>query len=133
MPTNVSKNISRNLMFKETDKDLLKYLRRNLPINNGISSPGTVDVNRVERIELDLLSNPTTVVKFKELLYTGDFLTGIDIWTNSAKVVKLYSQVFNYTGDTLSSIVTTRISDSFSYTKTFTYNIAGVLTSIEYN
>lgn len=67
--------------------------------------------------------------KFKEFLYTGDNLTQINIWTDSSKTTKLYQKVFAYSGSDLASITVTRISDSFTYTKTFDYT-AGNLTSI---
>ena len=44
---------------------------------------------------------------YTELSYTGDNLTGVDIWENNSKTTKLFTRTLNYSGDNLIEVVTT--------------------------
>lgn len=93
------------------------------PENATIVSP------EVNVILLDLtLTN--TLLRYKEFIYTGSDLTSMNIWDSPSKVVQYYSISYLYTLGNLTQTVTTRISDSFSYTKTFAYDGSGNLLNI---
>ena len=66
---------------------------------------------------------------FTKFTFSLGVLTDIDVYTSPAMTTKLFNKNFVYSGPDLSTIVTTRISDSSTLTKTFTYTL-GVLTSI---
>lgn len=56
-----------------------------------------------------------------------------DVYTDPTKTTKLFALVYTYNGSgDVSSIVTTRISDSATMTRTFTYSGGGDLVSITY-
>lgn len=87
---------------------------------------GAVDTINLE-LKLTAILN-----RFKELTYNvSGNLTNIGIWDSSAKVTKYFNIDFNYTGDNLTNIETTRISDSYVYNKNLTYDVNNNLTEIE--
>lgn len=69
---------------------------------------------------------------FKDLTYTGDILTKIEIFSDEGLTILVYTKDLNYTGDKLTSIVLTRAIDSQVYTKTIVYSGDTVL-RIEYS
>jgi len=73
-------------------------------------------------IELELEFKLTSLNRFKELLYTGDQLTTINIWETSAKIVKIFQKDLTYTADQLTQTLLTRISDSATLTKDLVYS-----------
>lgn len=70
------------------------------------------------------------LLRFTEFIYTGDNLTNKSIYADNTKVTKLFNVDYTYSGDDLSTVVVTRISDSASYTKTYAYS-GGSLQSID--
>jgi len=97
-------------------------------LGNEIPFESTTDI---DFIELDLKLSGS-VSRFKEFIYdVSGNITQIKIYKNSTKTELLYVTDYTYEDDNISTISTTRISDMFNYTKTFTYNIAGNITSID--
>jgi hypothetical protein len=92
-------------------------------------SKSITNSNDIDNILLDLKLTDT-LRRYKEFTYTGDDLTELNIWDSSSKLVQYYSITFDYTLGNLTQIVTTRISDSFVYTKDLTYDINGTLLNI---
>lgn len=83
----------------------------------------------VINLELKLTS---VLNRFKELTYdVSGNLTNMKIWNSSAKTIQYFNIDFNYTGDNLTNIETTRISDSYVYNKNLTYDVNNNLTEIE--
>lgn len=72
-----------------------------------------------------------TVNRHKVFTYTGSDITRQEVYTDNTLSTKIYDLVYNYSGSNLSSVVVTRVSDNYSYTKTFTYS-SGNLISINY-
>jgi len=72
--------------------------------------------------DIELTLQMITLISYVEYTYdlSGN-LTNKDIWEDNTKTNKYYSILYNYTGDDLTSLDVTRETDSFSYTKTFTY------------
>jgi len=80
---------------------------------------------------LDIQTEARTagLTKYKELIYSSEILTQINIWKDNTKTIKLYQTDFTYNAGILSQIGITRISDNFTYTKTFNYtngNLTGI-------
>lgn len=71
--------------------------------------------------ELENQFNSASKNYYKKLIYTSNVLTGIDIYVDNTMAIKLFGKVLAYTGDDLTSIVITRISDGASITKTLSY------------
>lgn len=71
------------------------------------------------------INHPTYFLKY---VYIGAVLDRIDMYVDNTMAVKLMSKQFNYTSTVLTQIVITRISDSKTETKDFTYTL-GVLTA----
>lgn len=93
-------------------------------IDDIIGMGGSGSTNDIELI-LQMVSREA----YSELTYDVDgVLTNKDIWNDSGKSTKYYSIEYNYSGDDLTSISVTREIDSFTYTKTFTYNSNGIAT-----
>lgn len=89
-------------------------------------SPSNVNV---DNILLDLkLTN--TLNRFKEFVYIDGELTTLNIWDSPDKETQYYEVLYNYTDGNLTEIITTRISDSFTYSKVLDYSLEGNLTSI---
>ena len=69
---------------------------------------------------------------FKEFIYNSDgILTQTNIWETSAMATKLFQTDFGYANGVLTQTTITRISDNFTYTKTFIYNAEGSLINTE--
>jgi len=83
----------------------------------------------IDEIELALKS--TSLVEYREFIYTGEELTTINIWDSPSKNTKYYQQDFTYDSGNLTNIQITRIGDTFVYNKVFTYNGGGDLISID--
>ncbi len=89
----------------------------------------TAQYSEINNILLDLKLTDT-LQRYKELIYTGDDLTELNIWDSPSRLVQYYSISYIYTLGNLTQIVTTRTSDSFVYTKDLDYDINDNLTSI---
>lgn len=87
---------------------------------------GVVDTINLE-LRLTAILN-----RFKELTYdVSGNITNMGIWDSSAKVTKYFNIDYTYTGDNLTNIETTRISDSYVYNKNLTYDVDNNLIEIE--
>lgn len=90
--------------------------------NSFLPENQTISENEVSNIELEGEYRIASLNAFKELLYTGDNLTTINIWETSAKLTKIYEKTLSYTGDKLTQMVLVRQSDSATLTKDFSYS-----------
>lgn len=88
-----------------------------------------------DALELELAYRIASINYFKKTTFDGfGKLTVIDIFPDSNQIVgdKLWNKIFSYNGsDQLTTVVTTRISDSAIVTRNLTYNLDGTLSSIE--
>jgi len=84
----------------------------------------------VSNIELEGEYKVSSLSAFKELIYTGDNLTQINIWRTSSKLSKTYQKDLSYSGDQLTQTLLTRIIDSATVTKDLVYS-GDNLSSIE--
>lgn len=92
------------------------------------------NLNETEKNNLELEGEYklSSLNNFKELIYSGDNLTQINVWETPAKIVKIFEKNLSYTGGQLTQIVLTRVSDSEVLTKDFTYtgdNLTGIETT----
>lgn len=87
---------------------------------------GPVDVD-----EILLSIQQVSLYCYTEFSYSisGD-ISNKDIWDSPSKTTKYFSIVYNYNLGNLTSINITRETDSFSFTRTFAYDISGNLTNI---
>ena len=90
----------------------------------------TLNYNGKLTTELESQFNAASKSYYKRLIYTGDALTGIDIYVDDTMGIKLFGKVLTYTGDDLTDITITRVSDGASMSKTLTY-ASGSLDNIE--
>ena len=82
-------------------------------------------------LDIELLLKAGTNNRYKVFTYTGDNVTNQKVYEDNTLASLLYDIDYTYSGDNLSSIVVERLSDSFTYTKTFTY-LSDNLISINY-
>ena len=57
---------------------------------------------------------------YKEAVKVAGLITSIGIYTDNTKTTQLFSKVASYAGNVLTQVVTTRISDGATLTKTIT-------------
>jgi hypothetical protein len=95
-----------------------------------VTTEGFISDTQYAQLSYEIARDIAVNAYAKELIYTAGILTRINVWTSPAKTVKMYQKDFNYTLGVLSSIATTRVSDSATFTKTLTYT-TGVLTEID--
>lgn len=110
-----------NMILEGTGTEVI--ILEGFVINEGAAA----DISHIEA-ELQMTA---TISRFVEFTYTGDNISAKKVYTDNTKTTQIYDVVYNYTGENLSSIDVTRVIDSFSYTKTFTYNVGGDLISID--
>jgi len=122
------------------DKRLRLLDRADLVLNNNTSTvtvenPQTIqgavnnNSNAIEALELELQS--VSLSKFKQFTYdVNGNITDKDIYEDSSLSQHIFNVVYTYTGDDITKITVTRISDSFIFTKELTYDINGNLTDI---
>jgi hypothetical protein len=80
-------------------------------------------------LELELSQILSTLVCHVVYTYTGQKLTLLEIFTDATLVTKLFSKTLTYTGNNLTQIVLTRISDSSTLTVNYTYSGATLTSS----
>ena len=80
-------------------------------------------------IEAIIKTTGTTGYKFFTYDVDGN-ITRQDIYSDTAGTDLAFTVTYGYTGDDLTLITIVRASDSFTYTKTFAYDINGNLESI---
>ena len=83
-----------------------------------------------DAIELETAFKASAAFHYKELVYTGELLTQMNVWTDNTMTTKLFQIDYTYTGEQLTTVVVTRISDSATLTKTLAYT-GDTLDSIE--
>lgn len=74
------------------------------------------------KISLQLLTNTDYNDHYRELTYTGDNLTAVDIWETSGKLLKLFSRTLSYTGDNLTQVVTLDEINTVTLTTNLVYS-----------
>jgi len=75
----------------------------------------------INQIELELQSS--SLLKFKKFTYdVNGNITQKEVFEDSTELIKLFDVIFTYTGENLSNIEVTRISDSYTYNKQLTYD-----------
>ena len=103
--------------LKLLDKALQVVTTNNSNVQNVISE----NKNEIDQIELELQSS--SLLKFKKFTYDVDGnITQKEVFEDSTEAVKLFDVVFSYTGQNLSNIEITRMSDSYTYNKELTYD-----------
>lgn len=96
--------------------------------NSNVSDIKFSGVNsKINNIQNELKA--ASLTRFKELIYTNDVLTTMNIWEDETKTHKLYQADYTYSGDDLSTVQVTRIWDNFIYTKQLNYD-SGNLVSV---
>jgi hypothetical protein len=122
------------------DKRLRLLDRADLVLNNNtntvtVENPQTIqgavnnNSNAIEALELELQS--TSLNKFKQFTYdVNGNITDKDIYEDSTLSQHIFNVVYTYTGDDITTITVTRISDNFVFTKELSYDVNGNLTDI---
>lgn len=88
----------------------------------------------IDKIELELKLSSDTLSRHKVFSYNvNGTLVQIDTYDSVLQTVYLFRQIFNYSGETLTSQVVTRMTDGFIYAKSYTYDVSGNLTNITIN
>jgi len=93
----------------ELDVEVYQNFTEQLIAEQEISSSDAV--GRLDNLELDLVLSSTNPSFFKEFTYSGESLTGYNVYVNASKTTQLYSVVFLFSGEDLISKTITRISD----------------------
>lgn len=122
------------------DKRLRLLDRAELVLNNNtntvtVENPQTIqgavnnNSNAIEALELELQS--ISLSKFKQFTYdVNGNITDKDIYEDSTLSQHIFNVVYTYTGDDITTITVTRISDNFVFTKELSYDVNGNLTDI---
>lgn len=93
-----------------------------LSASTSLTFPTTGTLATVESLNED--------AAYKDLVYTGDNLTQVNIWEDFTMQLKLYQTDLTYdVNGILTQKQVQRIVDNFTYIKTFSYDGSGVLTS----
>lgn len=79
-------------------------------------------IGRLDGLELDLVLSSTSPAFFKEFVYNLDSLTGYNVYKDASKVEQLYSVVFSFSGEDLTSKTITRLSDGKQLIVGFNYS-----------
>lgn len=112
-------------------------------VAQAITSAGGLDqgsggggITPSEHQDLDTLTHVLAQPLFKEMAYDVDGnLERVTAWADSGHTVKIRETIFDYTGSVLTSVTTTQYSGGTptgSLTKTFTYDIDGNVTNVDY-
>ena len=91
--------------------------------STGGSSGGGTAVSEDHRvIELEGMFKEAYSTMAVEYTYSGEQLTGIDVWNNVLKTTKLFEKRFTYSGDKLQQTVLTDLKSGYVLTVTFSYS-----------
>ena len=91
--------------------------------NAGSGDGGTTPVTEDHRvIELEGMFKEAYSTMAVEYTYSGEQLTGIDVWNNVLKTTKLFEKRFTYNGDKLQQTVLTDLKSGYVLTVTFSYS-----------
>jgi hypothetical protein len=75
-----------------------------------------------ERAEIESLFKAAQSTKYTEYTYSSGSLTSVDIWSTSAKTLKLFTKTLSYTGADLTGITIVDEVDSNTLTKVLAYS-----------
>lgn len=101
-----------------------------IPMAPGGAGSGVFSQSEKLALELEMEFKAAKLYYYKEFGYTGNELTVIDIYEDKTKAIQLFGKTLTYTDGKLTQIDLTRISDSATLTKKFTYT-GSQLISIE--
>ena len=73
-------------------------------------------------IELEGMFKEAYSTMAVEYTYSGEQLTGIDVWNNVLKTTKLFEKRFTYNGDKLQQTVLTDLRSRYVLTVTYSYS-----------
>ena len=91
--------------------------------NAGSGNGGTTPVTEDHRIiELEGMFKEAYSTMSVEYTYSGEQLTGIDVWNNVLKTTKLFEKRFTYDGDKLRQAVLTDLKSGYVLTVTYSYS-----------
>ena len=97
----------------------------------GSSGSGAFSQAEKLSLELELEFQTANQSYFKDLNYTNEVLTNIDIWTDSGMTLQLFGKILQYDDDeNLYKTILTRISDNVQLAKILTYDGSGNLETI---
>lgn len=89
---------------------------------NGWRAQAVYTPEEKSNLELELEFKASQLTSFKELSYTGNNLTTVNIYTDNLMTILLFTKSLSYTGSKLVQTILTRISDGAVVTKDLTYS-----------
>ena len=89
---------------------------------SGSSGGGTTVSEDHRIIELEGMFKEAYSTMAVEYTYSGEQLTGIDVWSSALKTTKLFEKRFTYSGDKLQQTVLTDLKSGYVLTVTYSYN-----------
>ena len=96
-------------------------LRTSASTSNG--GGGTTPVSEDHRIiELEGMFKEAYSTMAVEYTYSGEQLTGIDVWSSALKTTKLFEKRFMYSGDKLQQTILTDLKSGYVLTVTYSYS-----------
>lgn len=106
-------------------------LNNNTTTNNNQTIQGAVNINTnsIEALELELQT--LGLYKYKKFTYdvNGNIIRK-QIFEDNTETLELFDVTYTYTGDDITTINVTRISDGFTFEKELSYDVNGNLTNI---
>lgn len=106
-------------------------LNNNTTTTNNQTIQGAVNLNNnsIEALELELQT--LGLYKYKKFTYdVNGNITRKQIFEDDTEALELFDVTYTYTGDDITTINVTRISDGFTFEKELSYDINGNLTNI---
>ena len=88
----------------------------------GDSGGGTTVSEDHRIIELEGMFKEAYSTMAVEYTYSGEQLTGIDVWNSALKTTKLFEKRFTYSGDKLQRTVLTDLKSGYVLTVTYSYS-----------
>lgn len=125
---NITGLTASQLVTTDASKNLVSLPFTSQPIVTTAAN-GIVSSAQYSQIEWEFAHVLSTATYFKEFIYTTGNLTQINIYTDATKLSKEFQKDFSYSAGNITQILITRIADSATFTKAFTYS-SGVLQSI---
>jgi len=116
-------------VYRESDNSSYVFDGSVWAIQNG-SGSGGLPTNFQERLDLEAEYKYTLSTAYKELTYSGDNITRVDVWSTPGKTTKLFTKIITYTNNIISTITLTDEQTSNTLTKTLTY-VGGRISVIE--
>ena len=90
--------------------------------STGGSGGGTAVSEDHRIIELEGMFKEAYSTMAVEYTYSGEQLTGIDVWSSALKTTKLFEKRFTYSGDKLQQTVLTDLKSGYVLTVTYSYS-----------